>query len=215
MRILFLFAHPDDESFGPAGTITSLVNDGHDVTVVSLCKGDRPGNEEVSNNRTEAFHESCSLMGAAGIVLDHSDCTLEFRPTLASIECVIKTIDPDIVYTHNISDVHQDHRLVAEACMIACRPKTGSTITALYMCEIPGATDWTFGQIEPQFIPNTYVDVTSNMNIKEQVLKNYSTETYEFPDARSVESMEVLAKYRGKQIGIEAAEAFKQVFRLC
>lgn len=214
MNVVFIFAHPDDEAYGPAGTISKLSDD-NNVTVVSLCKGDRPGNEAVSVYRTEAFYLSCFLLGVKPIMLEGSDCKLEFHSTLKNIEDIIKDVNPDIVYTHNISDTHQDHRLVAEACLIACRPKPESSITELYMCEMPGSTDWSFGQIEPQFIPNTYVNVSHKMNIKQRVLNLYSTEIYEFPDARSVESMEVLAKSRGKQVGIRNAEAFKQVFRLC
>jgi len=46
------------------------------------------------------------------------------------------------------------------------------------------------------------------------VMGYYTTETYDYPDARSIESMESLAMYRGKQVGMHRAEAFKQIFKL-
>jgi hypothetical protein len=96
--------------------------------------------------------------------------------------------------------------------MAACRPKPTSAIKELYFCEIPASTEWTFGQIDPVFVPNTYVDVTDYIELKKRVIGLYGTEIYEWPDARSVESVEVLAKYRGKQIGVRYAEAFRLVF---
>ena len=40
-RILGVFAHPDDESFGFAGTAMKLLDQGHDVGLVTLTRGDR------------------------------------------------------------------------------------------------------------------------------------------------------------------------------
>ena len=214
MKILFVFAHPDDEAYGPAGTIHKLTNQGHSVTVVSLCKGDRPGAEEVSKDRMFAFEDSCAALGATAVMFMGSDCKLEYYDTLKNIEKVISDTQPDVVYTHNISDIHKDHRLVAECVMVAARPKPESSIKELYMCEMPSSTDWGFGQLGEEFIPNTYVDVSMEIYKKQQVMGMYSTETYQYPDARSIESMETLAMYRGKQVGMHRAEAFKQIYRL-
>jgi LmbE family N-acetylglucosaminyl deacetylase len=40
-RILGVFAHPDDESFGFAGTAMKLLDAGHEVGLVTLTRGDR------------------------------------------------------------------------------------------------------------------------------------------------------------------------------
>ena len=40
-RILGVFAHPDDESFGFAGTAMKLLDRGHDVGLVTLTRGDK------------------------------------------------------------------------------------------------------------------------------------------------------------------------------
>jgi N-acetylglucosamine malate deacetylase 1 len=211
MKIAFIFAHPDDEAYGPAGTIAKLSQD-HEVTVVSLCQGDRPGAEEVAVNRQEAFVNSCAVLGARLVMLEFSDCKLEYASTLSAVEELIENLAPDVVYTHNISDLHVDHRLVAEACLVACRPKPQSTVKELYYSEIPASTEWTFGQLDPQFIPNMYVDVSDYISKKLQAISHYSTEVYEYPDARSIESIQTLAKYRGRQIGVHHGEAFKLVF---
>ena len=39
MRILYVFPHPDDESFGPAPVIKQQVEQGHEVFLLTLTKG--------------------------------------------------------------------------------------------------------------------------------------------------------------------------------
>ncbi|MEX0968391.1 MAG: PIG-L family deacetylase [Bacteroidia bacterium] len=39
MKILYVFPHPDDESFGPAAAIAKQVRQGHDVYLLTLTKG--------------------------------------------------------------------------------------------------------------------------------------------------------------------------------
>ena len=214
MKIVFIFAHPDDEAYGPAGTIHKLANAGHSVSVVVMCKGNRPGAEEVCDDRMEAFKKSCSSLGATGTMFLNNDCKLKYGETLKQIEGVINDLQPEVVYTHNISDIHKDHRLVAECVIVATRPKPESSIKELYMCEIPASTDWAFGQLGEAFQPNVYKDVSMEIYKKQQVMGYYATEVYEYPDARSIESMETLAMHRGKTVGMHRAEAFKQVYRL-
>lgn len=213
MKILFVFAHLDDESFGPAGTIKKL-SEKNEVFVVSLCKGDRPGKEEVSKKRKNSFVESCKILGASPIILENSDCTLKYRKTLFEIENIVNSLKPESVYTNNISDIHKDHRIVSETSLVACRPKPNNTVKEFYMCEIPSATDWSFSQIKPEFVPNKYVDITNFIDFKLKSLSLYETELYEYPDCRSLKSVENLAMYRGKQVGCHYAESFKQVFRI-
>jgi Uncharacterized proteins, LmbE homologs len=42
MRVAFIFAHLDDESYGPLGTIALHIKQGDEVIVVSMCRGNRP-----------------------------------------------------------------------------------------------------------------------------------------------------------------------------
>jgi len=213
LKILFIFAHLDDEAYGPAGTIRKLSEE-NDVFVMSLCKGDRPGKEEVSETRKNSFIESCKILGASPIIMENSDCSLEYRKTLSDIEDIVYSLKPDSVYTNNISDIHKDHRIVSETSLVACRPKLGSSVKEFYMCEIPSSTDWSFCQIEPIFIPNKYVNIGNYIDYKIKALSLYETEIYDYPDSRSLKSVENLAMYRGKQIGCYYAESFKQIYKL-
>jgi LmbE family N-acetylglucosaminyl deacetylase len=212
MKILFALAHPDDEAFGPCGTIRKLVMGGHDVTIASMCDGSRPGAEHVRMERQHAFRESCKILGVHGIIGAAPDLTMGYTEVVNYATDLIHRVCPDIVYTNNISDINADHRMLAEACMIASRPKPGSGVRELYFCEVPGSTDWTFHQMLPAFEPSVFVDVGEVVEYKEHCISLYSTEHYTFPDARSTESAVVLAKRRGSCVGVEYAEAFKLVF---
>jgi LmbE family N-acetylglucosaminyl deacetylase len=207
--ILFIFAHPDDEAYGPAGTIARLAKT-DEVMVVSLCNGARPHNTRVASDRKQAFAKSCADLGAESKIFATKDCKLTYDVALETIEKLIAKYQPTAVYTHSMADIHRDHRLVAECCIVATRPKPGSPVDELYACEMTASTGWSFGQINGSFTPNKFVEVDAV--IKKQVLGYYETETYEYPDARSIDSMITLACHRGSQIGVKYAEAFQLVF---
>jgi LmbE family N-acetylglucosaminyl deacetylase len=191
------------------------VQDGHTVTLFCLCNGERPGFEKVSADRVFAFKANCEQLGVEWKIWNNPDLSLELNSTAHLLTQLVNIHKPEVVYTHNISDMNHDHRIVAEATLIACRPKPESTVNELYFYEVPSSTDWTFSQVQPAFQPTSYVDISDFIEPKKQALARYTTETYEFPDARSIEAMTTLAKYRGFQVGFEYAEAFRLVFSRC
>ena len=211
MNILFVLAHPDDEAYGPAGTIARLVDEGNNVRLLTLCNGARPGSEHVMSARQLAYKAACNILGVSASICGSHDMELQYRDACVVIEDAIADHAPSVVYTHHISDINADHRLVAEACLIACRPKPTSCVHKLIACEGSSSTDWTFGQIEPRFNPNMYVDVSNHIYIKQRALELYKTEIYDYPDARSIEATMVRAKFRGMQVGMEYAEAFQLI----
>jgi len=219
-KILFMFAHMDDESFGPAGTIAKLSQTGNDVIIVSATIGRFAQSiADMRNNdkRRAAFDTACTLLNGSDkhISYDNFDLSLSLRGATDLVEKVIKNVKPEIVYTHNISDLHSEHRMISEACLVACRPTIESSVIELNMCEVPPSTNWAHGQLGPPFQPNYYVDIYDQMDVKMKALETYRTsEVYGYPDSRSMETVESLAKYRGREMGLHRAEAFKQVFRL-
>lgn len=212
MKVAFILAHLDDETFGPLGTIASHVKKGDEVVVVSMCRGNRPG-ADVQGQRVHTFTEICDMLGVESIVQDQSDTKMTRDITQLRVNKLIQDIQPDIVYTHFNGDAHQDHRLLSECVLVACRPKPESTVQQLLMCELPAATEWAFGQFG-DFKPTVFNDISDLIDIKIEALEMYDTETYDYPDARSVESMKILAAQRGKQCGVKYAEAFQLVFSL-
>lgn len=212
-RILFIIAHPDDEAYGPMGTIAKLNRD-NTVVVLCMCSGDRSSDAKRSRRRLAVLETNCANLGVSLIEKQYSDFTIpnNYQKVIKDITEVVEEYRPDIVFTHNKSDIHVDHRSLADATMVACRPTPELSVRQLYMFETPSSTDWAFGQIDPVFVPNTYVDVSAYMIEKKFLLSRYSTEVRDDPDARSINAMETLAAYRGRQVGYQYAEAFKLIW---
>lgn len=208
--VLVILAHPDDEAYGPCGTIRKLSSQ-FQVHVMILCSGNRPGAEHVSEIRRTICKANLSQLGATVTWYNYDDTKLEFNDALRAIDDTVKHLRPSIVITHDGSDLHRDHRIVHEATLVACRPTPSCSVSSLYTFEVPGATDWAFGQFG-RFVPNTYVDITQHIDTKCTMLSRYATETYDYPDCRSVESVRVSAANRGKIMGMAYAEAFRLVY---
>ncbi|MBK8551454.1 MAG: PIG-L family deacetylase [Ignavibacteria bacterium] len=128
MKILYIFPHPDDESFGPAHGMSQQRREGHEVFLLTLTKGGATKQrhkygysvEEMGDIRHKEMLEVAKVLDLSGMtVLDLPDSGLkEMDPR--DIEKVIKEeierIKPDVVVTyavHGISGFH-DH-LVSHA----------------------------------------------------------------------------------------------------
>ena len=138
MKILYIFPHPDDESFGPAPAMSSQLSQGHKVYLLTLTKGEatkqrfRLGvdKEEMGRIRHEEMKCVEKTLGLSGMtVLDLPDSVLKHldpRIIEDEIERGIKSIQPDVIITyavHGVSGFH-DH-LVSHAVVknLFCRMK--------------------------------------------------------------------------------------------
>jgi len=123
MKFLYIFPHPDDESFGPAGGIHSQIKQGHKVYLLTLTKGGatrmrhklKLSVKEMGEVRYREMQKVAKTLGLSGMeVLDLPDSGLkEVSPLELEnvIEEHIKRIEPQIIVTypvHGISGFH-DH----------------------------------------------------------------------------------------------------------
>jgi len=128
MKILYIFPHPDDESFGVAQAMSKQRREGHEVYLLTLTKGGATKQrhnfgysiEEMGEVRYNEMLNVAKVLNLSGMtVLDLPDSGLkEMNPE--DIEKVIREeiekIKPDVVVTyavHGISGFH-DH-LVSHA----------------------------------------------------------------------------------------------------
>lgn len=128
MKILYVFPHPDDESFGPAPAIAAQLRKGHEVYLLTLTKGEatkqrfRLGitKEEMGEIRFREMECVREVLGLTGMeVLDMPDSGLkELDPQ--EIEEEIKThinkIEPEVLVTYAVHGISgfEDH-LVSHA----------------------------------------------------------------------------------------------------
>ncbi|MEX2403676.1 MAG: PIG-L family deacetylase [Balneolales bacterium] len=128
MKILYIFPHPDDESFGPALAMTSQLRAGHEVYLLTLTKGGATKKrfsynlsiEQMGEVRHKEMLNVEKVLDLTGMtVLDLPDSGLKEMDPIEIEEVIrnhIHKIQPDILVTyavHGVSGFH-DH-LVSHA----------------------------------------------------------------------------------------------------
>lgn len=114
MKILYIFPHPDDESFGPAGAISQQVESGHEVHLLTLTRGGATNVrlklnltiEEMGEVRYKEMLKVKEVLGLASMeVLDFPDSGLkELDPRVLErvVDAHINRIQPEIVVTYPV-----------------------------------------------------------------------------------------------------------------
>lgn len=100
-KVLFgIFAHPDDETFGPCGTILQEISTGTEVHLVTLTAGDSgenpDGHDDLSVVRLNEWRTAGELMGASSMnCLGYRDGHLSNDSLLSAypaLEKLVKTV---------------------------------------------------------------------------------------------------------------------------
>jgi len=218
--VLVVAAHPDDEVLGCGGTIARHAEAGDQVQVLIVAEGatsrlkqrDRGVASEELSALAQAAQKAGSILGAAGVeLLDCPDNRLDSLDRLDLIKCIevrMERHQPSVVYVHHAGDVNVDHRRLHEAVITACRPTPGQPVRRLLSFEVASSTEWQAPGSAPVFQPNWFVDISVQWPRKREALAAYASEMRPWPHARSLEGLEHLARWRGAQVGVQAAEAF-------
>ena len=218
--ILIVAAHPDDEVLGCGGSIARHADAGDHVQVLILAEGatsrqqqrDRGQVDTELSDLARAAQKAGEILGAKGVeLLDLPDNRLDSIDRLdlvKLIEARIERYQPQIVYTHHAGDVNIDHRRLHEAVVTACRPTPGHSVKRLLSFEVASSTECQPPGSAPAFQPNWFVDISEQWDRKRLALEAYASEMRPWPHARSIQALEHLARWRGAQVGVEAAEAF-------
>jgi LmbE family N-acetylglucosaminyl deacetylase len=218
--IMVVAAHPDDEVLGCGGTIARHADAGDAVQVLIVAEGatSRQGQRDRALATPElsalahAAQQAGRILGAAGVELlnlpDNRLDSLDRLDLIKQIEERIACHQPQVVYVHHAGDVNIDHRRLHEAVVTACRPIPGQLVRRLLSYEVSSSTDWQPPGSATAFQPNWFVDITAQLDRKSHALQAYAAEMRPWPHARSMAALEHLARWRGAQVGVDAAEAF-------
>ena len=213
MNVLVIAPHPDDEVLGAGGTIAKRTAEGHSVFVCIVTKGYEPlfNKQMIEQGRNEC-QEADAYLGVKGTVfLDFPAAMLEDVPRYKlndAILGVIRRVKPEEVYIPHRGDMQIDHKMVVDASMVALRPKYEHKVKRIYAYETLSETGWDVPNTVNEFIPTVYEDVTGTLDMKIHAMKMFQTQLAQFPNARSIEAIESLAKFRGSMVSVRAAEAF-------
>lgn len=222
LNILVVAAHPDDEVLGCGATIAKHKESGDIVWVMLLGQGitsrkilSKKQRVEDRKKLLESARRANRQLGVDRLIIkDLPDNKFDSVPMLEVVQTVEEVLDefkPQIIYSHNPTDVNVDHRVTIEAVETVARPATKPYVNKVLSFEIPSSTEWNFTR-EP-FRPNIFIELT-NRQLEKKVssLSKYEGEMRPFPHPRSAEFLRSLAKVRGSQGGFSLAEAFSLIY---
>jgi len=130
MRLLYIFAHPDDESFGCSLAMLQQLADGHEVHLFTLTRGEGSSERErlgvdtaeLGRMRTRELEAAAEQLGLSSLrIADFPDGRLvdeDPRPIEAAIGARLKAVDPQVVVTfpaHGLNG-HGDHCVAHATC---------------------------------------------------------------------------------------------------
>jgi LmbE family N-acetylglucosaminyl deacetylase len=155
-RAIAVGAHPDDNEFGCFGTLSRLVEQGVECSLVVVTNGNAGGegdrsHEELARVRVEEQAAAARVVGIERIVnLGYDDGyvtpSLELRKDLTR---VIRQLQPDLVICPNavrnygfIGGNHPDHLAVGEATLAAIYPAARNPMAFPDLLEEEGLQKW-------------------------------------------------------------------------
>ncbi|MGO9082706.1 MAG: PIG-L family deacetylase [Streptosporangiaceae bacterium] len=193
--VLAIGAHPDDVEIGVGGTLAAHRGRGHEVAILTMSRGARggPAGERVGESRRAA-----EILGATLHLRDLEDTRIRAGdPTISLLSEVIADVQPTMIYTHSLRDVHQDHRNVHRAAMVAARQ-----IGRVYCFQSPSAT--------VEFAPTRFVTIDSCMTQKMSAIEAFSSQT-EICDYLEPDLIQATARYWSRFGEGRYAEAFEVI----
>ena len=160
--VLAIGAHPDDVEIGAAGALLIHRRMGHEVSILTLSRGARGG---VESTRAGESEMAAIVLGATLFLEDLEDTHIrEGDPTISVINAVVQAVRPTVIYTHSLHDVHQDHRNVHQAAMVATRE-----VGRVYCFQSPSAT--------VDFRPTRFVTIDEEIDRKLTAIKAFTSQT--------------------------------------
>jgi LmbE family N-acetylglucosaminyl deacetylase len=215
-NILVIAPHPDDEILGCGGTMRKLTAEGKKVYVLVVTRGKKElySDERINNVRQEAANAHKILMVSETRFLDFPAPDLD-QVSIAEISMailpVINEFNISILYLPHHGDIHQDHKIVFEAGLVAARPVIGNLIKRIYSYETLSETEWASPTGADAFVPTHFVNIAEFFESKIEAIKCFKSQLRDFPNPRSLRSIEALSNLRGSTVGFTHAEAFMTI----
>jgi LmbE family N-acetylglucosaminyl deacetylase len=208
LSVVCVGAHPDDPESGCGGTLALYAGRGHRVTVIYLTRGEAgirgKSHQEAAAIRTAEAEQACRILGARPVFAGQIDGATEInRAQAEALAKLLSAERPDVILTHWPIDTHPDHQA---ASILALRAHLASPRgkSLLYFFEVNSGAQTT------GFSPTAFVDITSVVEKKKAALFAHRSQDGE---AIYREHHRVMEDFRGREIGVRAAEAFVPLAR--
>ena len=209
-KVLIVAVHPDDETLGCGGTLLKHKENGDEIHWLICTTIDKSNDyyntrEKEIAKTTKAYNfDSVHNLRLKTMQVDE----YSMSELIGKISKVINEVKPNIVYLPFKGDVHSDHRKIFEASYSCTKSFRYPFIKKIYMIETLSETEFAPSTKEDSFIPNVFVDISTCMDKKLEIIKIFESEISEHPFPRSLKNMIALATLRGATCGCEYAESF-------
>lgn len=217
-RVLVVAPHADDEVMGCGGLLARLAERDCEVYVLYMAVD---GFHHYGLARETTYGERVEEIKTVAELLDFSyeiACgdkgliekldTLPKRELVDLFESAINEHRPDLLLLPYGEDYDQDHVAVFQTAFAAARPI--AEVFGKYL--VPHVMTYEMTKInwasQPLPRPVAYCDITQHLGVKLEAVKRHETQLRPSPHIRSLESVSALASVRGKEVGVEYAEAF-------
>lgn len=221
-RVLVIVPHADDEAYGCAGTIAKVKAAGGQVYVICASVGDLQHYSSENpvvpgTTRAAELRASMEVLGVDGYEVLFTDAGSHLRLDAMPRRELMALIERDATYAIDrvrptvlilpATSYNQDHEALFAAGFAACRPHLRDQKPFVSMVLACDAVQ--LGWRTAPFHPNVYVDISEYLGTKLDALACHKSQLRPAPDPGSLANVERLARLRGAEIGVDAAEGFE------
>ncbi|SEN27223.1 PIG-L deacetylase family protein [Lihuaxuella thermophila] len=181
-NILYIFAHPDDETFACGGTIAHFASTGKTRQVLYCATHGEAGKtggicapEELGNVRVLELKQAARILGLDHLIIrNYGDGKLHKQPAeglVQDLRDVMEQEKPDLIITFPPSGIsgHKDHKMIQQAALEAVKKTSFST--KLYYIVIPESIVHFSGR-SVHTTPDEYVSMKIDVSaFKEKIAK--------------------------------------------
>lgn len=202
LNVVVVGGHPDDPESGCGGTIALYAEQGHNVVILYLTRGEAgiPGKsaQKAAAIRTAECERACAILSAKPVFAGQIDGDTELNPArYAEFRKILEGLNPDIVFTHWPLDTHRDHRAASLIAYDAWLD--GGRKFDLYYFEVD------LGEQTQVFHPTDYVDIGAAAERKRAACFAHASQQ---PATTFWPLHEKMAQFRGMECGVGVAEGF-------
>lgn len=193
LALLAVFAHPEDEAFGPAGTLARYANEGIDVSLVTATR-----NSTTVESEEEHHHHSRDRVCACRSSGIRRACLFDYRPgELSQVDPqiieerlvrLIREIRPQVIVTFGPSGLNsnRDNQIINQAALRAFQSAgdaskfahhlaDGLTVYApqkLYYCVLPQSLVQRWGITDVNTMPDDQITTVLDVSAYSESMKN-------------------------------------------
>jgi LmbE family N-acetylglucosaminyl deacetylase len=221
-RLLVIAPHADDEVLGCAGLMQKVKKVGGRVYVQFLTVGDTKDfskkGASTTKERMDEIKKVMRFLKVDAFDIGHQGENHMKLDTVGRMEIMrlierdspisIQTIKPTIITFPSKYSYNQDHEEAAAAVHSALRPAETTTkhfVPTVMAYEMP-LDSWS---LHHQIVPNIFVPLTKKeVAAKKRAMELYASQMRPWPNPRSLDAIESLARLRGINAAAEFAEAY-------